>query len=936
MSCVLCSIKPVDNLWTLSCGHSFCLPCLQRSFPSFDSTTPTLECPICKRVHVFRPQFGPLPITYNNAVTPARVSPAAQLSPGPISSPRSGRSSLPSGPAAVPPLSDISDPSFKIWQNASIFCQHHPNEKLQFWCVTDNSVICCRCLQTPAHHGHQLQTVRERLATLYKELHESRQLMQQYFDTILRDLHKQQRIIHQQSIQIEQHIKTAFQQLELLVKAKYEQFMDFLKSKTETQLKATNSLLFEVKTMQSVVEEHTKLTASLQNPHVSDEERLQAFLQYQQFPINVSSLMRQLQEAAERYKLKSKLNQIREDETENVVVAPLGLDPNKFISATFDLSDVIEKLDEKCLTLQEVKIPSSLFDIPNMARPTERQVGVIGSPHSTSHALANGQPQASPSRTPSQNVSSPPALHRLSSSVSDGSLSTAANVLPSIPSPRTMALNHSAPFERLGIGSPTAYGGYPPAPQQPSSVHSAPDIHVAPPSASAIAEQDDPSHLSESLDASQKTRPRGASWAEIISRHSPGRPRRAASDVPQPPRYLQEQQYPRYYQMARAHNNYYYLNENDEVPVTWSNKYTKKSNFQSSIKSKQKTKTLSIFEPEADLARSLYLRNLPSTVTELDIKLAFAKFGKVQKVTLLADHGYGFVYFYSPESIPLVMRHIATNPIVIDNKPIRIEERKPFGPGEDRACSLFVANFPMSVTEERLRQIFSKYGKVKDVAIKQGYGFVDFESQEEAQRVFDVASAEEIVIDGKVLKIERRIADGQEHVEPSDGLDKFRSIFVGNLPDDAHEAAVEQLFSKFGAVLDVAVKQGYGFVDFASPEDAQSVLDALARGEQLYLDGRKLNIEPRKREPPEFTRVNRAAKLKKIAKQQQQQQQPQQQKQQSEQQQQKQQQQQQQKQQQQPEQPQPQQPSQQQQQQQQKQKQQQQQQHEQPQSTPQP
>jgi RNA recognition motif-containing protein len=40
------------------------------------------------------------------------------------------------------------------------------------------------------------------------------------------------------------------------------------------------------------------------------------------------------------------------------------------------------------------------------------------------------------------------------------------------------------------------------------------------------------------------------------------------------------------------------------------------------------------------------------------------------------------------------------------------------------------------------------------------------------------------------------------------GLDKFRSIFVGNLPDNAHEAAVEQLFSKFGAVLDVAVKQG--------------------------------------------------------------------------------------------------------------------------------
>jgi hypothetical protein len=52
-------------------------------------------------------------------------------------------------------------------------------------------------------------------------------------------------------------------------------------------------------------------------------------------------------------------------------------------------------------------------------------------------------------------------------------------------------------------------------------------------------------------------------------------------------------------------------------------------------------------------------------VSEAEVKLAFAKFGKVQKVTLLADHGYGFIYFYSPEIIPLVMRHIATNPVCV-------------------------------------------------------------------------------------------------------------------------------------------------------------------------------------------------------------------------------------------------------------------------------
>jgi hypothetical protein len=50
--------------------------------------------------------------------------------------------------------------------------------------------------------------------------------------------------------------------------------------------------------------------------------------------------------------------------------------------------------------------------------------------------------------------------------------------------------------------------------------------------------------------------------------------------------------------MSRTNNNYYYnMNENEESTVTWSsNKYTKKSSFQSG-KPKQKTKTLSIFEP---------------------------------------------------------------------------------------------------------------------------------------------------------------------------------------------------------------------------------------------------------------------------------------------------------------------------------------------------
>jgi hypothetical protein len=86
--------------------------------------------------------------------------------------------------------------------------------------------------------------------------------------------------------------------------------------------------------------------------------------------------MRQLQDLAENYKLNGS------------VLAPLGMEPNKFLFAMFDLSDVMQKLEEKRLLFHDVRIPSTLADAANLTKATasERPISTIGSPHSPTTA----------------------------------------------------------------------------------------------------------------------------------------------------------------------------------------------------------------------------------------------------------------------------------------------------------------------------------------------------------------------------------------------------------------------------------------------------------------------------------------------------------------------------------------------------------------------
>jgi FUS-interacting serine-arginine-rich protein 1 len=77
-----------------------------------------------------------------------------------------------------------------------------------------------------------------------------------------------------------------------------------------------------------------------------------------------------------------------------------------------------------------------------------------------------------------------------------------------------------------------------------------------------------------------------------------------------------------------------------------------------------------------------------------------------------------------------------------DKSPINTETKRPLSPEGSPVTSLFIRNIENKVTKDELKELFIKYGEIKDIYIpmknshgseSKGYGFVNFVNLEDAK-----------------------------------------------------------------------------------------------------------------------------------------------------------------------------------------------------------
>ncbi|XP_017695855.2 31 kDa ribonucleoprotein, chloroplastic isoform X1 [Phoenix dactylifera] len=164
---------------------------------------------------------------------------------------------------------------------------------------------------------------------------------------------------------------------------------------------------------------------------------------------------------------------------------------------------------------------------------------------------------------------------------------------------------------------------------------------------------------------------------------------------------------------------------------------------------------------------------------------------------------------------------------------------------------LIAQNIPWTCTAEDIRNIFEKHGTVTDVELSmynstrnRGLAFVTMASEEEALAALNNLNSYDL--DGRVIKVEFARSLKKDSSVAMVPVSKY-NVFVGNLAWRVRSHDLRELFNASGNVLSAEVvfqsnprrSAGYGFVSFASKEEAEAAI-ATFNGKKLM--GRPINL----------------------------------------------------------------------------------------------
>lgn len=264
--------------------------------------------------------------------------------------------------------------------------------------------------------------------------------------------------------------------------------------------------------------------------------------------------------------------------------------------------------------------------------------------------------------------------------------------------------------------------------------------------------------------------------------------------------------------------------------------------------------------------RTVHVKNIPSKMKKSEIKALFSKFGKITLLHFpLNDEGQskGFAYVeYEKEGCAKKAAQKLNDyelkkykrPLSVELK-ARVQIAKP--------AEVMITNLSLFVTDEQLKEECEKYGKVLsvnrpyhlDTKKPRNFGFVAFETEEEAQRAVEGLNGMELaerVISARLAANEKHAGrvyriEGRNVSQPKEvGELKSKTIFLRNLNFKTTEKTLKKRFEEFGRINNIRIpvfsdsgkSRGIAYIKFASVEAAEK---AVQNGE-MEIDDRKVQI----------------------------------------------------------------------------------------------
>ncbi|KAI0503936.1 hypothetical protein KFK09_014882 [Dendrobium nobile] len=262
------------------------------------------------------------------------------------------------------------------------------------------------------------------------------------------------------------------------------------------------------------------------------------------------------------------------------------------------------------------------------------------------------------------------------------------------------------------------------------------------------------------------------------------------------------------------------------------------------------TKSASVF-PRVTVP--VYVGDLHPDVTNENLMELFSTIGEVHSVRVCRDfytdcsRGYGYVNYISCQDAINAIEKL--NHTVLCGKPIRVmkSHHDPYLRNSGIG-NVFVKNICRSIDSVKLKEMFLKFGTILSCKVatedgkSKGFGFVQFDSQDSANMAIENLNG--IIVGGKQIYVGKFIKKNDRKLPNSDL--KFTNLYMKNLDKDMTKELIELKFSEFGNVFNVAIEKdeegnskGFGFVNFANPENAKKAVEAM---DGLQLGSKKLYV----------------------------------------------------------------------------------------------
>ncbi|GMI88258.1 POLY(A) BINDING PROTEIN 8, poly(A) binding protein 8 [Hibiscus trionum] len=239
---------------------------------------------------------------------------------------------------------------------------------------------------------------------------------------------------------------------------------------------------------------------------------------------------------------------------------------------------------------------------------------------------------------------------------------------------------------------------------------------------------------------------------------------------------------------------------------------------------------------------SLYVGDLDPSVTETQLYEYFAQMGHVLTVRVCKDLstrrslGYGYVNYGNPQDAARALDLLNFTPL--NGKPIRImySNRDP-SIRRSGSGNIFIKNLDKGIDHKALHDTFSAFGNILSCKVatdtsgqSKGYGFVQFDNEESAQKAIEklngmLLNDKQVYVGPFVRKQER---------DSSISNIKFNNVYVKNLSESTSDEDLKTIFGEFGQITSAVVmrepdgkSKGFGFVNFENADDAASAVESL-------------------------------------------------------------------------------------------------------------